>query len=233
VCRIGPDGCSADNCFCQHPPHYWSYWQLRNGSWVYSPMGSAAQSVSAGGVEGWRWGTGDPPPAIAFEAICSPPPTEPPPTAVPVPPTATPVPPTAVPPPPTVIPPTEVVVLQATSSRTTSPSTVTSTPAVLSSPTIERTTAPSPSPSATASSTATYTPTITPSTTSIPVEGEQLDNDMLDDRFQPEVDQGSSGSEIDQEGRSGGLPVQYLYFGIISVLMGAILVVFNIYQRKQ
>jgi hypothetical protein len=229
VCKIGADGCSADNCFCQHPPHYWSYWQLRNGSWVYSPMGSASQSVPAGSVEGWRWGTGDPPPVIAFESICSPPPTEaPPPTALPEPPTATPLPPTPLPPTPTAQPPspTVVIVQQVTATRIIS--TPTSGPVVVSSPTPEDTASPSPSPSATASPTASYTPVITASATPTALAVDDQENDIP-----LHSGEGSAAADPDNENPASGAPVQYLYFGIITVLMGTILVIFNIYQRKQ
>lgn len=101
ICAINGTGCPADNCFCQSPPDYWSYWHLQDGRWVYAQGGASSHQVGDGDVEGWSWGQGEPPPMIPFERICTVPPTATPvpptPTATPVPPTATPVPPTATP----------------------------------------------------------------------------------------------------------------------------------------
>ncbi len=114
ICKIEDTGCPADNCFCQSPPDFWSYWHLQDDTWAYSPTGANGYQVSDGAVEGWSWGPGEPPPVISFDQICAPPPTDTPvpptsthtpipPTDTPVPPTDTPVAPTATPttPPPT------------------------------------------------------------------------------------------------------------------------------------
>ncbi|GEM_PF-1002773 len=69
VCSINDQGCSADHCFCQFPD-YWSYWHMEDGKWVYSGRGSSAHAVQSGSIEGWVWGSGEPPPLISFEQIC-------------------------------------------------------------------------------------------------------------------------------------------------------------------
>jgi hypothetical protein len=103
VCAIDGQGCAVDACLTCADPDYWSYWHLVDGSWAYSPVGSSVHKVHHGDVEGWLWGAGEPPPVVAFDQICAPPPTD-----TPLPPTDTPVPPTATLPPPTdtAIPPT-------------------------------------------------------------------------------------------------------------------------------
>lgn len=70
VCRLNEQGCDPNQCFC-HFPNYWSYWHADGGDWVYSGRGSSTYIVQPGTVEGWRWGSGDPPPQISFEQICS------------------------------------------------------------------------------------------------------------------------------------------------------------------
>ncbi|MBN2004617.1 MAG: hypothetical protein JXA21_14775 [Anaerolineae bacterium] len=102
ICAIDGLGCPAESCLLCQAPRYWSYWRLDGGNWTYSALGSSNTTVHNGDVDGWSWGSGDPPPAANFDAICAPPP----PTDTPVPPTATPSPPppTDTPVPPTVTP---------------------------------------------------------------------------------------------------------------------------------
>lgn len=69
VCSINDQGCNADHCFCQFP-EYWSYWHMEEGEWVYSGRGSSDYAVQSGSVEGWVWGSGEPPPLISFDQIC-------------------------------------------------------------------------------------------------------------------------------------------------------------------
>ena len=97
VCKIQEQGCPVDNCLCQSPPDYWSYWHQVDNNWIYSPAGSSTYPVSNGAVEGWSWGPGNPPPVMTINEICAPPATATPsnttvPTNTPVPPTATPAP---------------------------------------------------------------------------------------------------------------------------------------------
>ena len=70
VCKIGNTGCPADDCFCDSPPNYWSYWHLENGQWVYASAGALSYTIEPGQVDGWAWGNGAPPPPVAFSQIC-------------------------------------------------------------------------------------------------------------------------------------------------------------------
>jgi len=70
ICKIEEDGCPANDCFCQSPPDYWSYWHLAEDDWVYSYQGSGLHTVENGFVDGWVWGPGEPPPVIPFEQVC-------------------------------------------------------------------------------------------------------------------------------------------------------------------
>lgn len=72
VCRIGDTGCPGNDCFCDFPPNYWSYWHLTDGQWTYSQVGAGAYRARAGGVEGWLWGRGSPPQIVTLEDICAP-----------------------------------------------------------------------------------------------------------------------------------------------------------------
>jgi hypothetical protein len=108
VCKIGDDGCPAEDCFCAMPD-YWSYWRMGSGgNWNYSGTGASGSKVENGDVEGWSWGAGEPPPDFSFEEICTPPPPTPAPTNTPAPVTETPPPSdTPVPPSDTPVPPTD------------------------------------------------------------------------------------------------------------------------------
>jgi hypothetical protein len=70
ICKIDDKGCQEDDCFCDSPPNYWSYWHLKNGVWEYSGLGSSTYQVEDGDVEGWAWGPGEPPQLLTFEDIC-------------------------------------------------------------------------------------------------------------------------------------------------------------------
>ena len=72
ICAIEGEGCEARNCFCSSPPNYWSYWKLIDGEWTYSQRGANSMQVYDGAIEGWTWGPGSPPPAIAFADVCAP-----------------------------------------------------------------------------------------------------------------------------------------------------------------
>ncbi len=73
VCKIGDEGCPADNCACAYPPTYWHYW-LKNATaqqWQVSGVGASNRTLRAGDVDGWVWSdTNVAPPVIAFTAIC-------------------------------------------------------------------------------------------------------------------------------------------------------------------
>jgi hypothetical protein len=101
ICKIEDEGCPVEDCLTCAYPNYWAYWHLRDGSWTYSQVGASGYKAHDGDVEGWSWGTGDPPSVVPFDQICAPPPTDTPaPTDTPLP-TETPVPPTATLPPAT------------------------------------------------------------------------------------------------------------------------------------
>jgi hypothetical protein len=126
VCAIDGVGCPADDCFCEQPQAYWSYWHLDGGSWAYSQLGATAYTLTDGAVDGWMWGDGaQPPPLRTLDQICD----LPDPTATPAPPTATPSP-TATPtsPPPTATP-------TATPAPTDAPA-VTTTPSPVPTPSV-------------------------------------------------------------------------------------------------
>jgi hypothetical protein len=71
VCKIGSEGCSAEDCFC-NMPNYWSYWQPAEGSWGYSAIGMQQSQVVAGAVDAWSWGEGAAPAVYTFEQLCTP-----------------------------------------------------------------------------------------------------------------------------------------------------------------
>jgi len=77
VCKINQVGCPEEDCFCQSPPNYWSYWHLNQNTWVYSAAGSSSYTIQNGAVDGWVWGPGPgyPPPALTFDQVCNPTPT--------------------------------------------------------------------------------------------------------------------------------------------------------------
>ena len=73
VCKIGADGCPADNCTCAYPPTYWHYW-LKNANaqqWQFSGLGASNRTLRDGDIDGWVWSdTNVAPPVIAFADIC-------------------------------------------------------------------------------------------------------------------------------------------------------------------
>jgi hypothetical protein len=105
ICSIEGTGCPVEECLTCAQPSYWAYWHLIDGKWTYSRVGASAYTVRDGDVEGWAWGSGEPPPLVPFDQICASPPatdTPPPATATPLPPTHTPPPtPATTSPPPT------------------------------------------------------------------------------------------------------------------------------------
>lgn len=76
VCKIGGTGCDypAQDCWCRcqgSPCAYWNYWRLKDGQWVYSPLGAGSRRLGDGDVDGWVWGDGEqPPPQISLQDIC-------------------------------------------------------------------------------------------------------------------------------------------------------------------
>jgi len=70
ICKIEDNGCPEEDCFCDSPPDYWSYWHLEDDDWVYSPLGSVVNDITHGDVDGWAWGSANPPSLIPFKEIC-------------------------------------------------------------------------------------------------------------------------------------------------------------------
>lgn len=66
VCRI--DELPESTCGAAPPAkEYWSYWRAGSddAEWAYSPVGGADARPDAGDVEGWVFGDGSTPPALA------------------------------------------------------------------------------------------------------------------------------------------------------------------------
>jgi hypothetical protein len=75
VCKIGETGCDypAQDCWCRCqglPCAYWNYWRLKDGQWVYSPLGAGSRRLGDGDVDGWVWGDGEQPTPISLQDIC-------------------------------------------------------------------------------------------------------------------------------------------------------------------
>lgn len=78
VCAIAGTGCDfpAEPCLCRcsggEDCRFWSYWrQGPDGAWTEAHAGAGAATVTAGAVEGWRFGDGaTPPPVVWFDEIC-------------------------------------------------------------------------------------------------------------------------------------------------------------------
>lgn len=80
VCSLDGQGCAfpEQSCFCKcqgSPCVYWSYWRLDDGGWNYQTIGAGSTQVTAGTVEGWRWGAGTvdsatEPPLLTLAEIC-------------------------------------------------------------------------------------------------------------------------------------------------------------------
>lgn len=71
VCALCGVGCPSGDCFCDRSK-YWGYFRAGPGGepYTFSRAGVSATTVRDGDVEGWRWGTGDPPPAATVGEVC-------------------------------------------------------------------------------------------------------------------------------------------------------------------
>ncbi|MBV8952084.1 MAG: hypothetical protein JOZ99_14495 [Actinobacteria bacterium] len=68
-------GCPSDNsCLTCAAPDYWAYFEAAAGTSTFqmSRAGASSTRVHDGGVEGWRWGTGDPPPYASVASLTPP-----------------------------------------------------------------------------------------------------------------------------------------------------------------
>ena len=99
VCSIDGAGCSSDSaCLTCGGTQYWAYATAdpSDVSFAQAPAGAGSRTVTDGAIDGWRWGSGDPPVFRSIDRICpaSPPPEPttprpapaPPPAAAPAPP---------------------------------------------------------------------------------------------------------------------------------------------------
>ena len=70
VCSLCGVGCPAGDCFCN--AKYWSYHRAGPGGAAYttSRVGASSTEVRDGDVEGWRWGSGQAPPAATVGQVC-------------------------------------------------------------------------------------------------------------------------------------------------------------------
>lgn len=97
VCSIDGAGCSTDSaCLSCGGAQYWAYATADRGdtSFTQAPAGAGSRTVTDGGVDGWRWGSGDPPAFLPVDRIC---PAAPPAPAPPRPAATVPVPPARAP----------------------------------------------------------------------------------------------------------------------------------------
>ena len=73
VCALCGKGCPADeSCLTCGGSNYWAYHRARAGAVAYSPSAAGVSStrVRDGDVEGWRWGSGGPPPLMTVDQVC-------------------------------------------------------------------------------------------------------------------------------------------------------------------
>lgn len=71
VCALCGVGCPSGDCFCDGSK-YWAYHRAGPGGapYAYSRAGAGSTTVRDGDVEGWKWGTGDAPPAATVGEVC-------------------------------------------------------------------------------------------------------------------------------------------------------------------
>ena len=53
ICKIGVDGCPADDCFCSSSS--WGYWHLEGNAWKPSDVGVGGFTPEDEAVEGFAW----------------------------------------------------------------------------------------------------------------------------------------------------------------------------------
>lgn len=75
ICKIEEDGCDYPDepCFCQCRGGgqclYWAYYLWSGDGWHGSGIGSGSRKLGDGDVDGWVWGSTDPPPIISWDDI--------------------------------------------------------------------------------------------------------------------------------------------------------------------
>lgn len=72
VCSLCGTGCPSSNCFCD-PKRFWAYHRAGPGGapYSFSRAGASSTAVRNGDVEGWRWGSGEAPPAATVSEVCN------------------------------------------------------------------------------------------------------------------------------------------------------------------
>jgi hypothetical protein len=85
---IGHPATQQDCLGTPSDPRFWAYWHVPAGSSgfdddTFSRAGGSSVRVRDGDVEGWRFGTGEPPTWVSFASLVPPPPPPPPPAAPP------------------------------------------------------------------------------------------------------------------------------------------------------
>ena len=204
VCSIDGTGCSSDSaCLTCGGTQYWAYATANPGdvSFARAAGGAGSRTVTDGAVDGWRWGSGDPPVFRSIDRIC---PTSPPTQPAPPPPAP---PPAAAPAPPPAGPPIPVVpddLRQPASEQRPTASTVIATTSTTS------TTVPGSSVVSTTSSSPTSTSTSTTSTTTATAIGS-------DDEPEAAVAAAAMVTEAANDGDGGGASV----LAIVSVVIAA------------
>ena len=75
LCKIGNDGCPADDCFCNKQKS-WAYWHLDGNTWKAADTGVGGYKPAANAVEGFTWTAYDAqfnplvkPPVVSFADI--------------------------------------------------------------------------------------------------------------------------------------------------------------------
>jgi hypothetical protein len=71
ICKIGENGCQAQNCLTCQAPDYWNYWVISDGAWTYNAVGATNRVLNEGDIDGWHWGLQEPPNStLTIEEIC-------------------------------------------------------------------------------------------------------------------------------------------------------------------
>jgi len=76
ICKIEEDGCAYPDepCFCQCRGGgqciYWAYYIWNGEEWCSSGVGAGMRKLGNGDVDGWVWGSTDPPPIVSWDDVC-------------------------------------------------------------------------------------------------------------------------------------------------------------------
>jgi len=76
ICKIEGDGCDYPDepCFCQCRSggqcFYWAYYFWDGEGWHSSGVGAGMRKLGNGDMDGWVWGSTDPPPIVSWDDVC-------------------------------------------------------------------------------------------------------------------------------------------------------------------